>query len=175
MSETNKTHYRKAFDSPYLSSADIVEPTILTVRCVKLEPDKTKKTKDQFNTAYFVESHIRQGEDLKPMILNATNSRTMKTLAGSAFIDDWNNIPVTIYVDNSVKFGRDTVEGLRISTEKPRLSKPPLASAGVEWDKAILSYKENKSFDAIEKFRSLTQDQKDKIKVAADESNLPPS
>ncbi|EPT2391672.1 TPA: hypothetical protein ACIR6N_002064, partial [Enterobacter hormaechei] len=26
MSES-KTHYRKAFDSPYLSSADIVEPT----------------------------------------------------------------------------------------------------------------------------------------------------
>ncbi len=23
----SKTHYRKAFDSPYLSSADIVEPT----------------------------------------------------------------------------------------------------------------------------------------------------
>lgn len=26
---TEKTHYRKAFDSPYLSSADIVEPTVL--------------------------------------------------------------------------------------------------------------------------------------------------
>ena len=40
---TEKTHYRKAFDSPYLSAADIVEPTVLTVRCVKLEKDKTKK------------------------------------------------------------------------------------------------------------------------------------
>ncbi|HFG9918056.1 TPA: hypothetical protein ACGHLE_004722, partial [Salmonella enterica subsp. enterica serovar Warragul] len=50
MSE-QKTHYRKAFDSPYLSSADIVEPTILTIARVALESDKTKKTKDVFNTA----------------------------------------------------------------------------------------------------------------------------
>jgi hypothetical protein len=31
MNDTTKTHFRKAFDSPYLSSADIVEPTTLTV------------------------------------------------------------------------------------------------------------------------------------------------
>jgi hypothetical protein len=41
-----KTHYRKAFNSPYLSSADIVEPTVLTVAYVALEIDQTKKTKD---------------------------------------------------------------------------------------------------------------------------------
>ncbi|MCS6087145.1 hypothetical protein P4G11_20365 [Klebsiella pneumoniae] len=42
MSES-KTHYRKAFDSPYLSSADIVEPTVLTIARATLESDKTKK------------------------------------------------------------------------------------------------------------------------------------
>jgi hypothetical protein len=175
----NKTHYRRAFDSPYLSSADIVEPTILTIRCVKLEKDKTKKTQDQFNTAYFVEKCIRAGEDLKPMILNATNSRTMKSISGSAFIDDWNNIPVTIYVDSSVKFGRDTVEGLRISTEKPRLSKPPIAESGTEWERAVASYKANGNFDGIEKHRSLTDEQREAIKTQSEQGdadpNLPPS
>ena len=33
---TEKIHYRKAFDSPYLSSADIVEPTVLTVARVNV-------------------------------------------------------------------------------------------------------------------------------------------
>ncbi len=47
-----QTHYRKAFKSPYLSSADIVEPTVLTIKYVKLEQDKTKKTKDDFNQKY---------------------------------------------------------------------------------------------------------------------------
>ena len=110
---TEKTHYRKAFNSPYLSSADIVGPTILTISSVSLEPDATKKTKDLFNTAHFKEPFIRDGEKLKPMILNAHNSKIMKDLVGSHFIDDWVNIPVTIYVDSNVRFGRDTVEGLR--------------------------------------------------------------
>lgn len=116
---TDKTHYRKAFDSPYLSSADIVEPTVLTVKYVRLQSDLTKKTKDLFNTAYFVEGEIRAGEKLKPMILNATNSKTLKALTGSAFIDDWNNVPITVYVDGQVRFGKETVEGLRISPHAP--------------------------------------------------------
>ena len=41
----SKTHYRKAFDSPYLSSADIVEPVVLTISRATLEGDKTKKNK----------------------------------------------------------------------------------------------------------------------------------
>jgi hypothetical protein len=114
-----KTHYRKAFDSPYLSSADLVEPTVLTVSLVALEIDHTKKTKDLFNTAYFVEKEIRPGEKLKPMILNASNSKTMKGITGSAFIDDWLNVRITIYVDSNVRFGKETVEGLRISPHAP--------------------------------------------------------
>lgn len=118
-SQAEKTHYRKAFDSPYLSSADIVAPTVLTVKYVALEVDHTKKTKDLFNTAHFVERELRPGEKLKPMILNATNSKTMKSLTGSAFIDDWQNVSITVYVDANVKFGKESVEGLRISPRAP--------------------------------------------------------
>jgi hypothetical protein len=114
-----KTHYRKAFDSPYLSSADIVEPTVLTVSHVALEVDHTKKTRDMFNTAHFVEKEIRPGEKLKPMILNASNSKTMRGITGSSFIDDWLNVRITIYVDSNVRFGKETVEGLRISPHAP--------------------------------------------------------
>jgi hypothetical protein len=120
---TEKTHYRKAFNSPYLSAADITEPTVLTIKKVALDLDKTKKTKERFNTAYFVETEIRSGEPLKPMILNAGNSKTLKTLSGSAFIDDWVNLKVTVFVDPSVRFGKDTVEGLRISSLVPEKRK----------------------------------------------------
>lgn len=116
---TEKTHYRKAFDSPYLSSADIVEPTVLTVHHVTLEKDRTKKTQDQFNTAHFTERELRPGEKLKPMILNATNSKTMRGLTNSAFIDDWQNVRITVYVDHNVRFGKESVEGLRISPFAP--------------------------------------------------------
>jgi hypothetical protein len=150
MTDQTKTHYRKAFDSPYLSSADIVEPTVLTVKCVKLETDRTKKTKDQFNTAYFVEKFIRPGEVLKPMILNATNSKTMKALTGSAFIDDWNNVRITIYVDGAVRFGKETVEGLRISPHAPEAAKkdltPQMAKA---WANAKAAYLRDGSLDGV--------------------------
>lgn len=116
----DKTHFRKAFDSPYLSSADIVEPTTLTIKHVRLEADKTKKTRDLFNTAYFAEQEIRSGEKLKPMILNSTNSKVVKQLTGSPFIEDWSGVAITVYVDSAVRFGKETVEGLRISPVPPQ-------------------------------------------------------
>ena len=151
MNNNEKTHYRKAFNSPYLSSADIVCPTVLTISHVRLEKDKTKKTKDFFNTAYFSEKFIRDGEILKPMVLNATNSRTMRKLSGSAFIEDWCNIPVTIYVDNKIRFGRDTVEGLRISTEAPKIQKQELTKGSQLWQHAVDAYRRDGDFIAIEK------------------------
>jgi hypothetical protein len=145
---TEKTHYRKAFNSPYLSSADIVEPTVLTISKVKLEIDKTKKTKDYFNTAYFAEKEIRPGEQLKPMILNATNSKTMKTLTGSPFIEDWIEISVTVFVDNNVRFGNQTMDGLRISPRKPDIKflEPSMTHA---WDNAKKAYLRDNSLDAV--------------------------
>lgn len=138
MSNENKTHYRKAFNSPYLSSADIVGNTILTVERVILEKDKSKKTKDSFNTLYFVEKQLRQGEPLKPMILNACNSKTMRELTGSHYIDDWCNLPITVYVDPNVRFGRETVEGLRISPQHPIMRKQTLTPDNEKlWSGAI--------------------------------------
>jgi hypothetical protein len=129
---TDKTHYRKAFDSPYLSAADIVDPVVLTVRRVVLEKDKTKKTQDHFNTAYWEEAELRPGEKLKPMILNSTNSKAMAILSGSKWIDDWAGLSVTVFVDPNVRFGKETVEGLRISkaTERPQGADPAMVEQG---------------------------------------------
>lgn len=143
----NKTHYRKAFDSPYLSSADIVEPTVLTIQRVTLEKDKTKKTADLFNTAFFVEKEIRKGEKLKPMILNATNSKTLKKLTGSAFIEDWSNVCITVYVDHNVRFGKESVEGLRICEAKAK--KELLPENSVQWESAKNAYKRDKHLNNV--------------------------
>jgi len=145
---TEKTHYRKAFDSPYLSSADIVEPTLLTVSHVSLEKDRTKKTQDMFNTAHFAEKELRPGEKLKPMILNASNSKTMKALANSPFIDDWRGIKITVYVDHNVRFGRETVEGLRISPHAPE-KKSLTPEQTKAWDSAKAAYKRDGNLIAI--------------------------
>lgn len=162
----DKTHYRKAFNSPYLSSADIVEPTVLTIQRVALEPDRTKKTKEFFNTAYFTEKEIRKGEQLKPMILNASNSRTMRNLANSAFIDDWQNIKVTVYVDHNVRFGRDTVEGLRISTEKPNV-RHVLQQGTKQWGNAIAALKRDGNLEKVKSRVDVTPEDEKLLKEQA--------
>ncbi|MCX8583507.1 MULTISPECIES: hypothetical protein [unclassified Gilliamella] len=144
---TEKTHFKKAFKSPYLSSADIVDGINLTIAYVKLEADKTKKTKDLFNTAYFVEKEIRKGEPLKPMILNVTNSKQLRKITNSPFIDDWLNVPVHIYVDNQVKFGRDIIEGLRISPS--RTTKKELTPDSPSWNNAKAAYKRDGNLDKV--------------------------
>lgn len=164
---TEKTHYRKAFNSPYLSSADIVEPTILTIKSVSLENDRTKKTKDMFNTAHFVEQEIRKGEKLKPMILNATNSRTMKDLTKSAFIDDWAGCKVVIYVDNHVRMMGETVDGLRISTEPP-MQRRQIEQGTQQWTNAVAAYKRDGKLDAVRQRVDVSTDQETLI---MDEAN----
>lgn len=161
---SEKTHYRKAFDSPYLSSADIVEPTVLTIQSVRLESDRTKKTKDKFNTAYFVEEEIRKGERLKPMILNATNSKTMKGLTGSAFIEDWKGQRVTVYVDPGVKFGKDTVEGLRISPHAPEDKRQLTPESAKAWEKAKAAFMRDGNLDAVLQHMNMTEEHQELLK-----------
>lgn len=146
---SEKTHYRKAFDSPYLSSADIVAPTDLTISYVRLEADKTKKTKDHFNTAYFVEKELRPGEKLKPMILNATNSKTIKALTGTPFIDDWQGTRITVYVDPNVKFGKEIMEGLRISPKAPDVRKLITPQHEQAWKNAKAAYVRDGNLKAV--------------------------
>ena len=161
----SKTHYRKAFDSPYLSSADIVETTTLTIKHVALEPDRTMKTKDLFNTAYFAEKEIRPGEKLKPMILNAHNSKIMSNLSGSKFIDDWMNIPVVIYVDSNVRFGKETVEGLRISPMRPE--KKVLTPDNVKgWEHAKAAFKRDSNLKAV--LQRMDMSEEDQVKLIAE-------
>lgn len=146
-----KTHYRKVFDSPYLSAADVVEPIILTIRHVVVESDKTKKTKDLMNTAYFIEKEIRKGEPLKPMILNATNSKMMAKITGSPFIEDWTGSAIEVYVDGNVRFGRETVEGLRIRPVAQKPQRQELTPLDTDkWKRAITRLLKDGNLDAVE-------------------------
>lgn len=155
MTDNGMTHYRKAFDSPYLSSADIVGPTPLTIKKVTFEADRTKKTKESFNTAWFAEKEIRPGEKLKPMILNATNSKMVAKLTGTPFIEEWENVAVSIYVEKGIKFGRDTVDGLRIMPAPIRRAVTPGTQA---WEHAKAAYLRDGNLDKVLAKASISDD-----------------
>lgn len=117
-----KTHYRKVFKSDHLGSADLEEmieenrPLIFTIKEVKQEYSaKVAGKKIDANIAYF-------NEKIKPLVLNATNSKIVKQLSGgSPFVEDWKNILVELYIDASIKMKGEVVGGVRIKEQPPKI------------------------------------------------------
>lgn len=128
-----KTHWKKVFNSDYLSSSDIEDKDlILTIKSVAIEEVKGADGKGKkCNVARFAEPNI------KPMILNVTNSKLIKKFTGSRFLEDWKNVPVQVYVDDKVKAFGELTEGLRIRSQQPKVEKPKLVPATEQWTKAI--------------------------------------
>ena len=154
-----KHHYRKVFKSDHLGSADLEDmlenkqQLIFTIREVRQEMGATVAgKKGNFNIAYFV-------ENIKPFVLNATNSKTVKGFAGgSPFVEDWKDIKVELYIDETVKMKGETVGGVRIKTVQPTIKvKPHFTEANFEKAKNA-----NATFEQIKKAYILTDEIKQK-------------
>ena len=132
-----KHHYRKVFKSDHLGVADLEDlieegkSLIFTVKEVKQEYNtKVAGKKIDANIAYFK-------EPIKPLVLNATNSKIMKTFSnGSPFIEDWENTLIELYIDSSVKMKGDVVGGVRIRPVQPKTKKPELTPNNPRWEEA---------------------------------------
>ena len=156
-----KTHWKKVFNSDYLSSADLEDGKDLkaviknvTVQEVK-GPDGKKQER---NVATFTDSK------LKPMILNVTNSKVIKKFVTSVFIEDWNNIPVQIYVQDGIKAFGELTEGLRIRSVQPSMAKPKLKRDMPAWANAVKFIKEGKPIEDIEAKYDLSECKDDLIR-----------
>lgn len=131
---SDKTHYRKVFKSDHLGVADLEEMQeegkrlVFTIKEVKQEYDvMVAGRKGNHNIAYFNES-------IKPLVLNATNSKVMRSFnGGSSFIEDWSNTLVELYIDSQVKMKGDIVGGVRIKPKQPTLNKPELHPLHKNW------------------------------------------
>lgn len=125
MSTQKKDHYRNVFKSDHLGSADLEDfieqgkQLIFTIKNVVQEKGaKVAGKKIDANIAYFV-------EPIKPLVLNATNSKIMKQFTGSSFVQDWNNVLVELYVDDNVQLKGATTQGVRIRQIQPRIKTKP--------------------------------------------------
>ena len=134
----SKTHYRKVFKSDHLGVADLEDfieekkKLVFTIKQVKQEYEiSVAGRKGNYNIAYFV-------EDIKPLVLNATNSKIVKSFNnGSPFVEDWSNTAVELYIDESIKLKGDVVGGVRIRTVQPSLKKPTLEPGSEIWARAV--------------------------------------
>ena len=154
---SGQTHYRKVFKSDHLGRADIEDfqeegrELIFTIAYVNQEIGaKVAGKKIDANIAYFVEPGI------KPLVLNATNSGTMRKLTNSCFVENWQNVLVQLYVDESAKLKGEIVGGVRISQKAPRRAKQKVLPNTKAWDFAKAAFIRDGNFDAVLKKADIT-------------------
>ena len=142
MEDQKKVHYRKVFKSDHLSVADLEEfqenghNLIFTVSCVRQEYDvRVAGKKIDANIAYFV-------EDIKPLVLNAGNSKIMGRLANNPYVGYWNDITLQLYIDQNAKLKGEVVGGVRIHPNPVRLQKRIITPDDTKlWDRVVAAYK----------------------------------
>ena len=132
MSTEKKQHYRNVLKSDHLGSADLEDyleqgkKLIFTIKEVKQEYGvSVAGKKGDFNIAYFV-------EPIKPLVLNATNAKIIKSFTNSGFVQDWKNVLIELYIEENVKMKGEIVQGVRIKPVQPVLSKPDFTQANFE-------------------------------------------
>jgi len=161
MSNNNKDHYRKVFKSDHLGVADLEDfieegnkNLIFTIKNVRQENGvMVAGRKGNYNIAYFKEK-------IKPLVLNATNSKVVKSFNdGSPFVQDWNDTMIQLYIDSSVKMKGEVVGGVRINKTQPDAVSVKLTPDSDNWGDAINFLKvEGHTIEQITKKYSMTKD-----------------
>lgn len=120
---TGNDSLRKYFDSPYMgaySFADGAEPvlTIAEVLFGKITLDGGRK--EDHVVMRFAEKQVPGMSEVKPLVLNATNQKTLEKLYGKG-ADALMGKKVQFYIDPAVRaIGGGTTEGIRIRPRVPR-------------------------------------------------------
>ena len=106
-------HYKKLFPTGFIDESDLPKDTIVTIAAVAIETltrpggDKDDKVAITFAGAK------------KKLVCNKTNAIRIAKMYGSN-TDDWVGKAITLYFDTTIKFGRDTVGGVRVRESKPK-------------------------------------------------------
>lgn len=109
------THWKKLTNPDYLGAYSIEDgkDLILTIkRVVQESVVGADGKKEDCIVCYFA-------ENVKPMILNATNCKMITKLTGTPYIEQWANQKIQVGVEKVKAFG-DVVDALRVRKFKPK-------------------------------------------------------
>lgn len=114
--------------SKYLAKGDVGEDgLILTIRGFKMESVKSDEGDEDKVVMYFA-------EDVKPMIVNRTNSQLIGVATGAKNAGDARGKQIVVYNDPTVGFGGKITGGLRI---KKVAGAPKPAPARAEFEDKV--------------------------------------
>lgn len=138
---SQKTHWKKLHNPDYLGAYSIDNGTmVVTIKSVGKEQVPGADGKKE-------EAIVAKLEGQKPMILNATNCKTIAGLYGN-YIEDWQGKKITLFIANVKAFGT-TVEALRVEAKIPKAGLPELTPTHANWEKAKASVKNGYTVERI--------------------------
>lgn len=135
----NKTHWKKLQNPDYMGAyaLDPDKDTIGTIDRVRKEDVQSPNgSKEECAVLHFKES------DLKPLVLNVTNSKQIERLYGSPYVEDWQGKKIQLYIAQVQAFG-ETVDAVRIRPKAPKTEKESLTPSHPKWEQAKKSLQEN--------------------------------
>lgn len=109
-------HWKKLVSDPkYLGAADLEGMPEIAATIAGAAKEMVQ------NASHKVEKTVLHfQENIKPLVLNATNSKTISKLAGTPMVEGWKGTRIQIYYDPKVKFAGDMVGGVRVRPYPPR-------------------------------------------------------
>lgn len=120
-----KTHWKKLHNPDYLGAYSLQpgQDMVLTIDTVRQEMvTGTDGKKEECMVMRFTEK-------VKPMIVNATNAKTMERLFATPYIEDWKGRKIALYIASVKAFG-ETVDALRVRHYPPKVEQADLKCAG---------------------------------------------
>jgi hypothetical protein len=121
MTGTKLTHWRQLVDPHYIGAYALPNGADLTVTIERVQREEiTLAGKQESHTVMYLKGH-------KPMILNATNSRSIQQLYGP-YIEQWAGKRLTLYA-STARLDGELVECLRIRPAVPAPSKKGISAA----------------------------------------------
>lgn len=116
-------------ESEYLGAEDIdddVEP-VLTIAGLWNGMVTLQRGKEKKDVISFVEERVHGIMQVRPLIVNSTNRKTLRKLYGDAKASTLVGKKIQLYIDHKVRDPQDggLTDGIRIRPHKPRVQEPP--------------------------------------------------
>ena len=109
-----KTNYRNVYKSDHLGVIDLEEmieggkSLVFEIKEVKQELNTlVAGNKINANICYFK-------EDVKPLVLNSTNSKKIRDIFKSNYVENWVDKKIELFIDSNVKFKGEVVGGIKV-------------------------------------------------------------
>ena len=122
------THWKKLTNPDYLGASALQpgEEIIVTIKDFKQDNVVGVNGSKELKTV------VTFVENVKPMVLNRTNAKTITKIYGTPYMEQWKGRQIQIFVENGIKAFGEIVDGIRVRPFLPKVDKPTCADCGGE-------------------------------------------